>query len=105
VVFEWHSRFKAGRVSVEDENSLWPRTSRMTENAEKIWKLIHEDHRETIHELADTVGISYGVCQEILTWNLNMHHIAKMFVPWLLTNDQNQWHINVSWATRTQLLS
>jgi hypothetical protein len=22
VVFEWHSRFKAGRVSVEDENSL-----------------------------------------------------------------------------------
>jgi hypothetical protein len=39
-------------------------------------KLIHEDHRRTIHELADTVAISYGVCQEILTENLNMRRIA-----------------------------
>jgi hypothetical protein len=23
VVFEWHSRFKAGRVSVEDDESSW----------------------------------------------------------------------------------
>jgi hypothetical protein len=44
-----------------------------------------------IHELADTVGISYGVCQGILTENLNMHHIAAKFVLWLLTNDQKQW--------------
>jgi hypothetical protein len=33
VVFEWHSRFKAGRVSVEDdERSGRPNTSKMTEN-------------------------------------------------------------------------
>jgi hypothetical protein len=31
--FEWHSRFKAGRVSVEDdERSGQPSTSKMTEN-------------------------------------------------------------------------
>jgi hypothetical protein len=47
----------------------------MTENVEKIRELIHEDRRQTIHELTDTVGISYGVCQ-ILTENLNMCHIA-----------------------------
>jgi hypothetical protein len=36
-VFEWHSRFKAGRVSVEDdEHSGQPSTSKMTENVEKI---------------------------------------------------------------------
>jgi hypothetical protein len=37
VVFEWHSRFKAGRVSVEnDKCSGQPSTSKTTENVEKI---------------------------------------------------------------------
>jgi hypothetical protein len=36
-VFEWHSRFKAGRVSVEDdEHSGVPSTSKRTENVEKF---------------------------------------------------------------------
>jgi hypothetical protein len=35
VIFEWHSRFKAGRVLVEiDECSGRPSTSKMTENVE-----------------------------------------------------------------------
>jgi hypothetical protein len=34
-VFEWHSRFKAGRMSVEDdERSGRPSTSKTTENVE-----------------------------------------------------------------------
>jgi hypothetical protein len=76
-------------VSVEDDEcSGRPSTSKTTENAEKIWELIYEDRRRTIHELADTVGISYGVCQETLTENLNMRRIAEKFVLRLLTNDQ-----------------
>jgi hypothetical protein len=64
-------------VLVEDDECLGrPSTSRTTENAEKIRGFIHEDLRRTIHELADTVGIIYGVCQEILTENLNMRRIA-----------------------------
>jgi hypothetical protein len=36
-VFEWHSRFKTGQVSVEDdERSGQPSTSKTTENVEKI---------------------------------------------------------------------
>jgi hypothetical protein len=43
----------------------------------KVREVIHEDRRRTIHEFADTVGFSYGVCQEILTENyLNMRRIA-----------------------------
>jgi predicted transcriptional regulator YdeE len=71
-------------VSVEDdERSGLPSTSKTTENVEKILELIHEDHRQTIHELADTIGIryEYGVCQEVLTENLNVHYIAVKFVP------------------------
>jgi hypothetical protein len=76
-VFEWHSRLKAGRVSVEeDELSGRPSTSRMIEIVEENRELIHEDRRGTIHELADTVGVSYGVCHEILTENLNMHRVS-----------------------------
>jgi hypothetical protein len=45
-VFEWHSRFKAGRVSVEDDEcSGRPSTSNMTENIENILELIDENHR------------------------------------------------------------
>jgi hypothetical protein len=44
-------------------------TSKTTENVEKIQELINEDCRRTIHELADTVWISYGVFKEILTEN------------------------------------
>jgi hypothetical protein len=96
VVFEWHSRFKASRVSVEDdEHSGWSSTSKTIENVEKIWELIHDVCRQTIHELTDTVGISYGVCQEILIENLNMCRTAAKYAPWLLTNDQKQQHVNV----------
>jgi hypothetical protein len=75
--FEWYSRFKAGRMLVEDdERSGWPCISKMTENVERIREPIQEDSQRRIHELADTAGISYGVCQEILTENLNMRRIA-----------------------------
>jgi hypothetical protein len=86
-VFEWHTCFKAGWVSVEDDQ----------QNDRKCWKIsiIHpKDRCWTILELADTVGIGYGVCQ-ILTENLNMCCIAAKFVPRFLTNDQKQWHVHV----------
>jgi hypothetical protein len=57
-------------------------------------EFIHEGHHRTVHELADTVGISYGVCQ-MLTENLNVRHIATKFVPQPFTNDQKQQHVNV----------
>jgi hypothetical protein len=83
-------------VSVEyDERSGWPSTSKTTANVEKIRELVHEGCHRTIHELADTVGISYGVFQEILTENSTMPRIATKFVPWLLTNDQKKWRINM----------
>jgi hypothetical protein len=68
----------------------------------KFEQLIHEDRRRTIHELEDTDGISYWVCQDILMENLNMHRTATKFVPRLLLNDQKQWRVlvNVCWTTR-----
>jgi hypothetical protein len=96
VVFEWHTCFKVGQVSVEDDEcSGQPSTSKVTENIGKTREFIHEDDHRTIHELADTIGISYGVYQEILTENLNMRCIAAKFLPQLLTNNQKQRHVKV----------
>jgi hypothetical protein len=66
-----------------------------TENVEKIREIIHKGRHETIHELAHTIGISYEVCQEIVTENLNMRRMAAKFVLRLLPNDQKQRRINV----------
>jgi hypothetical protein len=41
------------------------------------------------------LGSVMEFAQEILTENLNMHCIAAMFVPRLLTNDQKQQRVNV----------
>jgi hypothetical protein len=104
MVFEWHSCFKAGRVSVEDdERSGRPNTSKTTENVGNFQELIHKDRRRTIYMLPDTVEISNGIFQETLTENLNIRHSAAKFVPQLLTNDQKQWHINERRLTRTKL--
>jgi hypothetical protein len=68
-------------VSVQgDRHSARPSTIKTTENIERIQELINEDCCETILELADTVGTSYGVYQEILKANLNtvalpLHHV------------------------------
>jgi hypothetical protein len=45
-VFEWHSLYKANRVSVEDdERSKRPSDSKTTENVEKFTELSHKDRR------------------------------------------------------------
>jgi hypothetical protein len=89
-VFERHSLFEAGQVSVEDdERSGRPSTNKTTENIKNIREFIHEDRSRTIHELADTAGNSYGVCQEIVAGNFNMRRFAAKVVPRLLTNDKS----------------
>jgi hypothetical protein len=46
-VFEWYSRFKVGRVSVEDdERSGPPSTSKTTENVENF-EIVHRDKKSS----------------------------------------------------------
>jgi histone-lysine N-methyltransferase SETMAR len=94
-VFDWHSRFQAGRVSAEDNKRLGrPSATKTTENDEKFENYFMKTAAKQPMS-SQTVGISYGVCQEILTENLNMSRIAAKFFPRLLTNDQKQRHVNV----------
>ena len=62
----------------------------------EVRDLILQNHRLTIREIAEDVGISFGSCQAILTEKLSMYCVAAKFVPRVLTKDQKANHVNIS---------
>ena len=103
--FEWHARFKRGRTSLED-NERSGRTSRSSTptNVETIRRLVHEDRRRTINNIAAVVTVSYGTVQTILTCHLNMQHVAAKFVPRLLTPEQKEYLVAICQELRQRAL-
>ena len=88
-VFQWHARFKTGRISVDDDKRTGRSTSYTTpETVARIQELLRQDRCQTIHDTAAEVGIGYGTCQRVLTEELGMHRIAAKFVLRILTADQ-----------------
>jgi len=89
--FQWFSRFKAVRTSIDDdERSGKPVSSSTPEMIERVRQIIHEDCLHTIHEISMVVGISHGMCHKILTEDLEMRRVVSKFVPRLLSVDQKQ---------------
>jgi histone-lysine N-methyltransferase SETMAR len=73
----------------DDERSGRPSTNTTPENIAKVREAILADHRQTMHDVCEIVGLSYGTLQHILVDNLNMRCISARFVPRLLSNDPN----------------
>ena len=59
-------------------------------------KIILDNRRITIREVADDVGISFGSCQAIFTNFLGMKHAAAKIVSKLLNLKQNQCRMNIA---------
>jgi hypothetical protein len=57
--FEWRGRFKRGRTSLEDERSRRTSTRSTPKNVETIRRLVQEDRRRTIKDIAAIVNVSY----------------------------------------------
>jgi len=94
--FQWHARFKTGRISVDDDEHTGRPTSCTTpETVAQIQELFRQDQRRTIHNIAEEVGVGYGTCQQVLMEELGMHCVAAKFVPRNLTADQKQQCVNV----------
>jgi [histone H3]-lysine36 N-dimethyltransferase SETMAR len=88
-VFRWHRRFKQRRESVNDNDRTGrPATARTDVNIKAVQDTVRKDRRQTVREIAEIVGISYGTCQAILTENLNMQRVCQHIVPKMLTLDQ-----------------
>jgi len=54
------------------------------DHAEKVLAVIHQNHRLTVCEVAEEVGICKSLCHLILTEKLKVRHVAAKFVPRLL---------------------
>ena len=90
-VFEWFNRFKSGRVSCEsDARSGRPTTSCNDDMEARVRTVIRNNRRMTVREVAEECGISIGSCETILTCDLKMGCVTSMFVPRLLTEDQQE---------------
>ena len=84
--FEWHARFRSGRTSLDNTTrSGRPSTSSTPENVERTRRLVHEDRRRSINDVAAIVDVSHGTVQANLTSDLDMHRIAAKLVTRLLT--------------------
>ena len=58
IVYKWYRRFKDGREeTVDDPLSGRPSTSKTGENVEEIKKIVLENRRITVREIAEEMGI------------------------------------------------
>jgi metal-dependent amidase/aminoacylase/carboxypeptidase family protein len=73
-------------------------------NVETIWRLVHEDRRRTIKDIAAIVNVSYGTVQTILTCDLYMHPVAAKFVSRLLTPEQKEHRVAICQDLRQRAL-
>ena len=72
-----------------------PSTSTTDENIEATNKMILDNHRITISEVADDVGISFGSCQVFSTDVVGMKRAAAKIVPKLLNFEQKQHRMDI----------
>ena len=81
-VFEWHEIFSEGREFVENlPYAIRPSTSVDDDNIEKVKKIVLENRRVGIREVAEALNISYGSTQHIAVHVLGMKRVATRFVP------------------------
>jgi AraC-like DNA-binding protein len=94
---KWFNCFKDGHtLANSDQCSGRPSTSRNANVIENVHSLILEDCRLTIREIADEVGISTVSVHSILTEDLHMCRVVVKFVPKLLSQGQQELHLEVA---------
>lgn len=96
-VYKWYKLFTEGREDVNDDARPGrPSTSTTDENVEAVKKIVMENRRITIREVAEDVGISVGSCHAIFSDVLGMKRVAAKFVPKLLNFDQKNRRMSIS---------
>ena len=96
-VKKWSADFKRGRTSTEDDpRSGRPKTATTDIQVEAIHCMVMDDRRITIRYIAETMGISYGSVQSVLTDVLGMRKLLARWVPRMLTPDQKLTRLQIS---------
>ena len=80
--YKWYKLFTEGREEVNDDAYPGrPSTSTTNENTEAVKKIVMENRRITIREVAEDVGISVGSCHAIFSDILGLKRVAAKLVP------------------------
>lgn len=89
MVEKWIGEFKRGRTSTDDaERSGRPKEVTTPENIKEIHKMILNDRRLKVREIADSLKISDERVRNILKEHLHVKKLIAKWVPRLLTVDQ-----------------
>ena len=100
-VFRWYTAFK---VDFPEEGARGqPRSARTPEASRYAPELLAEDFTISLLDLADCLDLGKSTAHDILTENLQVRHVSSMWVPHILT-DENQ-HSRVSCAKHIRPLS
>ena len=91
------AEFKQSRTSCQDKHrSGQPNEVTTTKMGKKIHKMVLDDRRLKVREIAALVGILKCAVHCILTDNLDMRNLCARWVPRLVTMEQKQRRGDVS---------
>ncbi|QQP41991.1 Putative DD34D transposase [Caligus rogercresseyi] len=93
----WFTNFKSGRTNTDDaERPGRPNEVVFPENVEKTLKIIMDNRKVKLQEIADTLKLSKGSVFTIIHEYLNMKKLFSKWVPRLLTPEQKQQRVDDS---------
>ena len=96
-IYEWYKLFTKGQEEVNDDARPGrPSTSTTNEDTEAVKKIVMENSRITIREVAEDVSVSVGSCHAIFSDILGLKSVAPKFVPKLLNIDQKTRRVNIA---------
>jgi transposase len=87
---KWAAEFKHGHTILEDDpREERPKSATPPEIIEQVHDMVLDDRRMKEREIAETIGISKESVGYILHEELDMKKLCAIWVPRLLTADQN----------------
>ena len=75
------NRFNEGREDVYDDACTGRSSMSTDENIEAVKKMISDNHWINIKEVADVVGITFGLCQAFFTDVAGMKRVIAKIIP------------------------
>lgn len=102
-VRKWVREFKGGRTSVKDEQRPGrPKTASTDANIARVEKFIMDDRRVTMQEICETLRLTMGTVERIITKELRLRKVSSRWVPRMLNDDQKDARVRSSVANLTR---